>query len=95
MMKNHVEYLLKYISNDAYQNLLKKKGYQIEEIAQNRRDVELNIRYLLRLGIKNVDYVVIERIDDLLLPHHDFMNKINHYLEKISKEEFINMLENS
>ena len=94
-MKNHVEYLLKYISNDAYQNLLKKKGYQIEEIAQNRRDVELNIRYLLRLGIKNVDYVVIERIDDLLLPHHDFMNKINHYLEKISKEEFINMLENS
>ena len=60
-MKNHVEYLLKYISNDAYQNLLKKKGYQIEEIAQNRRDVELNIRYLIRLGVKNVDYVVIER----------------------------------
>lgn len=94
-MKNHVEYLLKYISNDAYQKLLRKKGYQIEEIAQNRRDVELNIRYLIRLGVKNVDYVVIERIDDLLLPHHDFMNKINHYLEKISKEEFINMLENS
>ena len=80
-MKNHVEYLLKYISNDAYQNLLKKKGYQIEEIAQNRRDVELNIRYLIRLGVKNVDYVVIERIDDLLLSHHDFIKKINQYLE--------------
>ena len=80
-MKNHVEYLLKYISNDAYQNLLKKKGYQIEEIAQNRRDVELNIRYLIRSGVKNVDYVVIERIDDLLLSHHDFIKKINQYLE--------------
>ncbi|MDY4996332.1 MAG: hypothetical protein SO108_01290 [Bacilli bacterium] len=94
-MKNHVEYLLKYISNDAYQNLLKKKGYQIEEIAQNRRDVELNIRYLIRLGVKNVDYVVIERIDDLLLSHHDFIKKINQYLDKTSKEDFVNMLENS
>ena len=94
-MKNHVEYLLKYISNDAYQNLLKKKGYQIEEIAQNRRDVELNIRYLIRLGVKNVDYVVIERIDDLLLSHDDFIKKINQYLDKTSKEDFVNMLENS
>lgn len=94
-MKNHVEYLLKYISNDAYQKLLKKKGYQIEEIAQNRRDVELNIRYLIRIGVKNVDYVVIERIDDLLLSYHDFIKKINQYLDKTSKEDFVNMLENS
>lgn len=94
-MKGSAEYLLKYISHDAYYKILKQKAYQLEDIINDRRDVELNIRYLLRLGIKNVDYVVFERIDDLLLSHHDFMNKINHYLEKISKEEFINMLENS
>ena len=94
-MKGSAEYLLKYISHDAYQKILKQKVYQLEDMVNDRRDVELNIRYLLKLGVKNVDYVVIERIDDLLLSHHDFMNKINHYLERNSKEEFIDMLENS
>lgn len=94
-MKNNHEYLLKYISNDAYQKLLKKKVYQLEDLIHNRRDVELNIRYLIKIGIKNVDYVVSERIDDLLLSHHDFIKKIDQYLEKNSYEELINMLENS
>lgn len=94
-MESNVEYLLKYISNDAYQVFLDKKVYQLEAVVNDRRDVELNIRYLKRLGILNLDYVVIERIEDLLLPHHEFIKKMNQYLDKISKEEFISMLENS
>lgn len=94
-MKGSAEYLLKYISHDAYYKIVKQKAYQLEDIINARRDVELNIRYLIRLGVKNVDYVVIERIDDLLLSHHDFIKKINQYLDKTSKEDFVNMLENS
>ena len=94
-MESNVEYLLKYISNDAYQVFLEKKVYQLEAVVNDRRDVELNIRYLKRLGILNLDYVVIERIEDLLLPHHEFIKKMNQYLDKIPKEEFISMLENS
>ena len=45
-MKNHVEYLLKYISNDAYQNLLKKKGYQIEVLKAIKRYAALKIKQL-------------------------------------------------
>ena len=62
---------------------------------QNERTDFIKDKSYLTNGKTSLDYVVIERIDDLLLPHHDFMNKINHYLEKNSKEEFINMLENS
>ncbi len=94
-MKGSAEYLLKYISHDAYYKIVKQKAYQLEDIINARRDVELNIRYLIRIGVKNVDYVVIERIDDLLLSHHDFIKKINQYLDKTSKEDFVNMLENS
>lgn len=94
-MESNTEYLLKYISNNAYQKLLTKKTYQLASLAHDRRDVELNIRYLIKLGMKNADYVVRERIEELLLPHHDFIKKMNQYLNKVSKEEFINMLENS
>ena len=94
-MESNTEYLLKYISNNAYQKLLTKKTYQLAFLAHDRRDVELNIRYLIKLGMKNADYVVRERIEEVLLPHHDFIKKMNQSLNKVSKEEFINMLENS
>lgn len=90
------DYLLKYISNTTYQKVLKNNGdYIIENLIDNRVDVDLNIRYLLKLGLKNIDIVVLERLDDLLLGNSDFIKKMTIYEEKLTKDDLINMLENS
>lgn len=95
-MKEKPDYLLKYISNDAYREVLNNNSnYIIENLIDNRIDVDLNIRYLLKLGLKNIDIVVTERLDDLLLEHNQFIAKMNEYENKLTKEGLINMLENS
>ena len=95
-MKEKPEYLLKYISNNTYKTILKRYGdYILENLVDNRVDVDLNIRYLLKLGIKNIDVVVLERLDDLLLSNNRFIKKITDYEDKLTKEGLINMLENS
>ena len=95
-MKEKPEYLLKYISNDTYNKILKINGdYIIENLIDNRVDVDLNIRYLLKLGIKNIDIVALERLDDLLLENNRFIEKMTNYENKLTKEGLINMLENS
>ena len=48
-MKGNAEYLLKYISHDAYYKIVKQKAYQLEDIINDRRDVELNINCLIRI----------------------------------------------
>ena len=55
----------------------------------------MNIRYLLNLGIKNIDLVVLERLDDLLLENNQFIKKMNNYEKKLTIEGLINMLDNS
>lgn len=95
-MQELPNYLLKYISNDTYKKILKKTpDYIIENLIDNRIDVDLNIRYLLKLGIKNIDIIVLERLDDLLLSHNTFIDKMNKYEDSLTKEGLINMLENS
>lgn len=95
-MKEKPEYLLKYISNETYKKILNNIGdYIIENLIDNRVDVDLNIRYLLKLGIKNIDVVVLERLDDLLLSNNLFIEKMNDYEGKLTKEGLVNMLENS
>ena len=95
-MKEKPEYLLKYISNDTYKKILKFNGdYILENLVDNRVDVDLNIRHLLKLGIKNIDVVAIERLDDLLLDNNLFIDKMTEYEKKLTKEGLINMLENS
>ena len=95
-MKRETDYLLKYVRNDTYQKMLKKNhDYMIENIVDNRVDVDLNIRYLLRYGVKTIDLVGLERLDDLLLSHNDFIKKINDYEDKLTKSGVIDMLENS
>lgn len=95
-MKEKPDYLLKYISNTTYQKILKNNGdYIIENLIDNRVDVDLNIRYLLKLGLKNIDIVVLERLDDLLLSNNSFIKKMTEYEEKITIDGLINMLENS
>lgn len=95
-MQRETDYLLKYIGNDTYQKILTRNhSYTKEDLINNRVDVDLNIRYLIKLGIKNIDRVVMERLDDLLLPNLEFIKKMNHYEEKLTKQGFIDMLENS
>lgn len=95
-MREVPEYLLKYIKNDTYNKILKNNGdYIIENLVDNRVDVDLNIRYLIRLGVKNIDIVVLERLDDLLLSNNIFINKHNELEEKLTRDGLIDMLENS
>ncbi|MBQ8681929.1 MAG: hypothetical protein IJ509_03355 [Bacilli bacterium] len=95
-MREEPAYLLKYISNDTYKKVLKKNGdYIIENLVDNRVDVDLNIRYLIKLGIKNVDIIVLERLDDLLLLHNEFIDKMNGYEKKLTRVGLVQMLENS
>lgn len=95
-MKEKPEYLLKYISNNTYNKILNQNNsYIIENLLDNRVDVDLNIRYLISVGIKNIDNVVLERLDDLLLDNNTFLKKMHNYEIKLTKEGLINMLENS
>lgn len=95
-MNNRIEYLLKYISNDCYKKILSKNSdYILDNIVDNRVDVDLNIRYLIKLGVKNIDSVVLERMDDLLLSNNEFENKMSDYEKKLSKDGLIDMLDNS
>ena len=90
------EYLLKYINNLTYKKVLDNNvDYIIESLVVNRVDVDLNIRYLLKLGVKNIDVVVLERLDDLLLETNRFIKKMNNYEKKLTKDGLIDMLENS
>lgn len=95
-MKEKPEYLLKYVSNNTYKKILNNNGdYIIENLVDNRVDVDLNIRYLLKLGIKNIDIVALERLDDLLLENNQFIRKMDDYQAKLTKDGLISMLENS
>lgn len=95
-MREVPEYLLKYIKNDTYNKILKNNGdYIIENLVDNRVDVDLNIRYLIRLGVKNIDIVVLERLDDLMLNNNIFIRKMEEIEKKLTRDGLIDMLENS
>lgn len=95
-MKELPEYLLKYIKNETYNKILKNNGdYIIDNLVDNRVDIDLNIRYLIRLGVKNIDIVVLERLDDLMLSNNIFIRKIDELEEKLTRDGLIDMLENS
>lgn len=95
-MREKPEYLLKYISNDTYKKVINGNGeYIINNLVDNRVDVDLNIRYLLTLGVKNIDIVVLERLDDLLLDNNRFIEKMDDYVNRLTKDGLVNMLENS
>ena len=95
-MQEEAQYLLKYVSNDTYKKIkIKYKDYMLDDLVDNRVDVDLNIRYLIKLGVKNIDNVVLERLDDLLMSNNIFIKKMNGYIDKLSIEGLIDMMENS
>ncbi len=94
-MNYKIDYLLRYISNETYKKIIKKKGNYILRLAEdNYVDTDLNIKYLIRYGVKNIDKVVYESLEDLTLNHNEYINKIKEYEKNLSKEEVIMLLEN-
>lgn len=95
-MNRDIDYLLKYVSNDIFKDIkLNKSDYILDELEDNRVDVDLNIRYLIKYGIKNMDRVIYDRVEDLVISHNDFIDMINKYEYSLGKDGLIDMLENS
>jgi len=94
-MNYEIDYLLRYISNDTYKKICDKKSdYILKLVCDNYVDTDLNIKYLIKYGVKNIDKVVYESLEDLTIKHNDFINKIKDYEKNLSKEEVIMILEN-
>ena len=95
-MNRDIDYLLKYVSNDTFKDIkFNKSDYILDELEDNRVDVDLNIRYLIKYGIKNMDRVIYDRVEDLVISHNDFIDMINKYEYSLGKDGLIDMLENS
>lgn len=94
-MNYKIDYLLKYVSNDTYKKIINNKNdYLLEELENNYIDVDLNIRYLIKYGIKNLDNVIYDRLEELVLNTNEFINKIDNYEKTLGKDGFISMIEN-
>ena len=94
-MGYQIDYLLKYLSNDTFKKLKQNKGdYILEDLENNRVQVDLNIRFLIKYGVTNIDKVIYNWIEELLVSHNEFIEKVNRYEESLGKEGFIQMFEN-
>ena len=94
-MNYKIDYLLRYISNDTFKKIVSKKSDYILKLAHdNYVDTDLNIKYIIKYGVKNIDKVVYESLEDLTISHNEYINKIKEYENTLSKEEVIMLLEN-
>ena len=90
-----MEYLLRYLSMDTYNKILKDNNdYILELLIDNYVDVNLNIKYLIKYGITNMDKVIPSIINDLLLSNKEFEKRIEEYEKHLTKEEVIMLIEN-
>ena len=94
-MNYNIEYLLRYVSNDTYKKILKNKSnYILSLVEDNYIDTDLNIKYLIKYGVKNIDKVVYDSLEDLTISHNEYIKKIKDYEKKYNKEEVIMLLDN-
>ena len=94
-MNYNIEYLLRYISNETYKKILKNKSpYVLSLVEDNYIYTDLNIKYLIKYGVKNIDKIVYDSLEDLTISHNNYLNKIKEYEKKLSKEEVIMLLDN-
>ena len=94
-MNRKIDYLLRYISNDTYKKIIDKKSdYVLKLVEDNYVDTDLNIKYLIKYGVKNIDKIVYESLEELTTSHNEYIKKIKDYEKKLSKEEVIMLLEN-
>lgn len=94
-MNYNIEYLLRYISNETYKKILKNKSsYILSLVEGNYIDTDLNIKYLIKYGVKNIDKIVYDSLEELTMNHNNYIKKIKEYEKKLSKEEVIMLLDN-
>lgn len=94
-MNYKIDYLLRYITNETFSKINSKKSdYILKLVEDNYVDTDLNIKYLIKYGIKEIDKVVYNMLEDLTLSHNDFINKIKDYEKTLKKEEVIMLIEN-
>lgn len=92
----NIEYLLKYMSMDTYDKILNNTNqYILDLLNDNKREVNLNIRYLIKYGVSNIEKYIYNNLEDLIINHDEFINRINEYENNLSKEEIIMILENN
>lgn len=93
-MNYKIDYLLRYVSNETYKNILKNKSdYVLSLVENNYIDTDLNIKYLIKYGVKDIDKVVYDSLEELTISHNDYLKKIKEYEKKLTKEEVIMLLE--
>lgn len=93
-MNYKIDYLLRYVSNETYKKILKNKSDYVLSLAENNYiDTDLNIKYLIKYGVKDIDKVVYDSLEELTISHNDYLKKIKEYEKKLTKEEVIMLLE--
>lgn len=90
----NIDYLLKYVDNNTFTKIKNKSSYILEKLENEYINVDLNIRYLIKYGITNINEVVYSMLEELTEEHNDFIKSITNYEKKLSKEQVIMLLEN-
>ena len=94
-MGYNIDYLLRYVSMDTYNKIINKNNdYVLGLLSDNYIDVNLNIKYLIKYGVSNIDKIVYNNINDFIVSHSEFINVIKNYEKSLSKDEIIMLYEN-
>lgn len=90
-----LDYLLRYVSVDTYKKIISNNNdYILGLLRDNYVDVDLNIKYLIKYGITNIDSVICNDISDFIVSHNEFIERIKNYEKSLTKEEVIMLYEN-
>lgn len=94
-MGYNIDYLLRYVSMDTYNKIINSNNdYVLGLLSDNYIDVNLNIKYLIKYGVSNIDKIVYNNINDFIVSHSEFINVIKNYEKSLSKDEIIMLYEN-
>ncbi len=94
-MNDKLDFLLKYISNNTYYNIINNKSeYLLKLLEDARINVCHNIEYLINYGVGNIDHVVFERLEELTVSNKEFRDYIDSYEKILPKDKIIIMFEN-
>jgi len=94
-MGYNIDYLLRYVSMDTYNKIINSNNdYVLGLLSDNYIDVNLNIKYLIKYGVSNIDKIVYNNINDFIVSHSEFINVIKNYENSLSKDEIIMLYEN-
>ena len=94
-MGYNIDYLLRYVSMDTYNKIINSNNdYVLGLLSDNYIDVNLNVKYLIKYGVSNIDKIVYNNINNFIVSHSEFINVIKNYEKSLSKDEIIMLYEN-